>query len=363
MKIIAFYLPQFHETEYNNRWWGNGYTDWVAAQNARPLFKGHNQPRVPLENNYYDLSDESACTWKWQAELAKENSIYGFCIYHYWFAGKKVLERPVEILRMHPEIDIHYSFCWDSTTWKRTWYGNTKEQEVLIQQDYGDFEIWKKHFMDLLPYFQDERYIKIDNKPVFHIYRTSDILCIEDMKDCWDRLAQENGFDGVYLISGDMEDRNAEIKAIDAYYNYEPNYICNKKYTSWIVQKAVIRAGIIKRFNKYLGTSFFPDKRSAKGIYELIERDGERKEKKTFLGIFSDYDDTPRRQKKGTVYYQNKPEYFERCLRRQIEKSKQMGNEYLFVTAWNEWGEGAYLEPDEALGTTYLEIIKRVMRE
>lgn len=363
MKIVAFYLPQFYENEYNNKWWGEGYTDWVAAKNAQPLFRGHNQPRIPLDNNYYDLSDRDASVWKWQTDLAKEYGIYGFCIYHYWFAGKKVLDKPVEILRDHPEIDIHYSFCWDSSSWKRNWYGHTREQEILIEQDYGDARMWEQHFNDLLPYFLDERYIKIENKPVFHIYKTADIPCIDEMKKCWDRLAKEHGFDGVYLISGDLGDRDNEHKGINAYYNYEPNHIFHQYYSSWDVQRSVIRAGIIKRINKYFGTSFFPDKRSAKKSYRLIEKGKESNNKKTFLGIFSDYDDTPRRQLKGTIYYQNKPKYFEHCLKKQIEKSKEMGNEFLFITAWNEWGEGAYLEPDERLGTTYLEIIQKVLRK
>lgn len=363
MKIIAFYLPQFHETEYNNEWWGKGYTDWVAAKGAKSLFKGHNQPRVPLNQNYYDLSDKDANTWRWQAELAKKYGVYGFCIYHYWFAGRKVLNTPVEILREHPEIDIHYSLCWDSTTWKRTWYGNTKEQEVLIQQDYGDSIIWEKHFNDLLPFFLDDRYIKIENKPVFHIYRTIDMECLDEMKACWDNLAKEQGFNGVYIISGDLVGRDRARTGIDAYYNYEPNHVCSRYYSSWSIQSAVLRAGIVKRINRYFGTTFFPDKRSAKKIYKLIENDNEQCDKKIFLGLFPDYDDTPRRQMKGVVYCNNTPQYFEKCLEKQVKKSKEMGNEFLFITAWNEWGEGAYLEPDEKLGMTYLEIIQRVLRK
>lgn len=363
MKIIAFYLPQFHETEYNNEWWGKGYTDWMAAKNAKPLFEKHNQPRIPFNNNYYDLSETNAATWKWQAEIAKEHGVYGFCIYHYWFAGKKILNKPAEILLNHAEIDINYSFCWDSTSWKRTWYKHAVEQEILIEQDYGNIHMWEQHFNDLLPFFRDTRYMKIDNKPIFHIYRTSDIACLDEMKKCWDKLAIEQGFDGIYLISGDLGNRNNDKNGIDAYYNYEPNHVYDKYYRTWSIRSSVIRAGILKRVNKYCGTSFFPDKRSSQAIYNLIEKDEENNVKKTYLGIFSDYDDTPRRQLGGTVYCNNRPEYFKRCLKKQIEKTEKMGNEYLYITAWNEWGEGAYLEPDEKLGMTYLQIIHEVLRE
>lgn len=361
MKLVCFYLPQFHETEENNKWWGAGYTDWTAAKKATPLFGGHRQPRTPLDNNYYDLSDETAQTLAWQAKLAREYGIYGFCIYHYWFAGKKILYKPVEILRAHPEIDIHYSLCWDSKTWTRTWYAHSQEKEILIEQDYGDERMWTKHFYDLLPYFQDSRYIKKDGKPIFHIYRTEEIPCLVEMKKCWNRLAIQHGFEGIYIISGDLDNRSRKNDSIDAYYNYEPVRSFHEYRTSLYVRMTVIRAGILKRVNALLRTSFFPDKRTAKGIFRLIERKDKKYTKPVYLGIFADYDDTPRRQRKGVVYCHNKPEYFKQCLEIQIKKSISYGNEYIFMNAWNEWGEGAYLEPDSENKYMYLEIIRDVL--
>lgn len=360
MKILCFYLPQFHETKENNEWWGKGYTDWVASKNALPLYKGHQQPRIPKDGNYYDLSDESAVTLTWQANLAREHGISGFCIYHYWFAGKKILEKPAEILRKHPEIDIEYTFCWDSSTFRRTWYAHQKEQEVLLEQKFGDEKIWQWHFYDLLPYFQDKRYIKIENKPVFHIYRAASIPCLHEMKACWDELAKLNGFSGIYLISGDILNRRSGDAAIDAYYNYEPVRCFHEYRYKWFGLSAVIRAGIIKRVNRILRTEFFPDKRSARLAYLAIERDNRDYGKKTYLGLFADYDDTPRRQLRGAVYHHNKLSYFAKCLVAQILKSKRKHNEFLYINAWNEWGESAYLEPDEVNGSAYLECIKEV---
>lgn len=361
-EIICFYLPQFYETEYNNKWWGPGYTDWTAVQNAKKFFEKHKQPRVPLNNNYYDLSDESAATLKWQAELAKKYGVYGFCIYHYWFPQKKLLEKPVEILRKHKEIEIHYMLCWDSKTWKRTWYADQFEQEILLQQDFGDENIWKKHFEDLLPDFKDERYIKINNKPVFHIYRSCEISCLKEMKECWNRLAQENGFAGIYLIVGDVENRQLlnNTNAADAFYNYEPVYSSYRIRNTLYGRYIVARAGIIKRINKFLGTEIFPDIRDARIVYKKITDWKENTGKKTYLGVFCDYDDTPRRQIKGVVYNHNNVKYFENCLYRQLVRTKEMGNEFLYINAWNEWGESAYLEPDEANGYMYLETIKKV---
>ncbi|MCF2657077.1 glycoside hydrolase family 99-like domain-containing protein [Lacrimispora saccharolytica] len=364
-KIICFYLPQFHEIEENNLWWGKGYTDWIATKKATSLFKGHNQPRVPLDNNYYNLSDESARTIKWQAELAKAYGIYGFCIYHYWFAGKKLLEKPVEILRAHAEIEIKYTLCWDSKTWKRTWYSDEHEQEILIEQDYGNEEMWKNHFYDLLYYFTDERYIKLDNRPVFHIYQASKIPCLFEMMKCWNELAKQNGFKGMYIVAGGSENRNDDtlLKSVDAFYNFEPTWSFYKNAKSFLVRNSVIIAGLKKRANKLLRTNFFPDQRDAKAFYKLIEKDKNHENKKCFYGVFSDYDDTPRRKIKGTVYTNNSSSYFAECLKTQIRKSIEENNEFIYINAWNEWGEGAYLEPDNLNGYIYLETIKKVIDE
>lgn len=364
-KLICLYLPQFHETEDNNKWWGAGYTDWTAARNAKKYFKTHKQPRVPLNCRYYNLAEEDAATLKWQADMARKYGIYGFCIYHYWFGGKRELEKPVEILRNHKEIDISYCLCWDSTTWRRTWYADKFEQEILIEQDYGDKDMWRRHFEDLLPDFRDQRYIKINNRPVFHFYRAYSIGCLAEMRAFWDELARQNGFDGIYLISGDLEHRKSEklLQSVDAFYNFEPNHAFYEGRKSPYVVFTVARAGIVKRINKLFKKEYLPDIRAAKGIYDLIERYDTEPVKKTYLGLFPGYDDTPRRQIKGVVYINNRIEYFEQCLRRQLERSEKLENEFVYINAWNEWGESAYLEPDEENGYLYLETIKRVVEE
>ena len=362
-KILAFYLPQFHETEYNNEWWGKGYTDWVAAKNARPLFKGHNQPRRPLNDNYYDLADESGATWKWQADLAREHGIYGFCIYHYWFKGTGYLDTPVKILLNHPEIDINYSLCWDSGSWKRTWYANSSEFETLVQQDYGDESMWEKHFKDLLPYFKDSRYIKIDNKPVFHIYKAHLIPCLKAMRDCWNRMARNEGFAGVYLIVGDVSNRESLLDKADAFYNYQPVYSHEHGSKDAEVVSRMLLAELKKTINRLLGTKMFPDKRPAKMMYRLIKKQDKYDVGKTNYGIIADYDDTPRKQLKGVVVTENDVKYFKDALRCLLEKSCQKGNNFVYITAWNEWGESSYLEPDAVNGTKYLEAVKEAVGE
>ena len=194
MKIIAFYLPQFHEIPENNEWWGNGFTEWVNVKAAKPLFKGHEQPRIPLNKNYYNLLDNN--TIRWQIDLAKKYGVYGFCFYHYWFDGHMLLQKPMEIMKNDSNLNIPYCICWANENWTNAWKadGNVK---TLIQQKYGDKEEWKKHFLYLLSFFKDPNYILEDNKPFFVIYRPEIIPCLNNMLDYWQELAKENGFNGI----------------------------------------------------------------------------------------------------------------------------------------------------------------------
>lgn len=235
-KIIAFYLPQYHRVIENDEWWGKGFTDWVSTRNAEPLFRGHNQPRVPLNKNYYNLLHKSVMTW--QADLAKQSGVYGFCFYHYWFGNKQLLEKPAENLFKWKDIDIHYCFSWANVTWKRSWSKyeggawiaeseNTdskgKDSGLLIKQKYGNHDDWKLHFEYLLPFFQDERYIKRDNKPIFVIYRPKDIKHIKAMIRLWNKLACENGFDGIYFVGTNCSGNWREMN-LEAVIRYEPSY-------------------------------------------------------------------------------------------------------------------------------------------
>ena len=194
MKTIAIYLPQFHEVEENNQWWGKGFTDWITVKNAQPLCAGHRQPRVPLGQNYYDLSNHDVM--QWQAKLAKRYHISGFCFYHYWFKdGRKILEKPAENLLEWMDIDMPFCFSWANQTWARTWtniqnsnawtgsdYEKSDEEEgILLRQSYGGKKEWKEHFEYLLPFFKDDRYIQYDKKPIFLIYKPEYMYCLDNM--------------------------------------------------------------------------------------------------------------------------------------------------------------------------------------
>ena len=234
MKIISMYLPQFHRVKENDEWWGEGYTEWTAVKNAGKLYEKHIQPKVPLNENYYDLVEKS--TMEWQAGLMSRYGIDGQCFYHYWFKdGKQILEKPAENLIRWTDIDMGFCFCWANETWARTWSRIQekngwaaqfeKEEEhigsgILLEQQYGGEKDWRIHYDYLKEFFKDERYIKHNEKPLFLIYKPYLITCLGAMVSCWNRWAVEDGFQGIYVIGA-----NADIdteKQLDAVLNHEP---------------------------------------------------------------------------------------------------------------------------------------------
>ncbi len=361
MKIISMYLPQYHTFPENDAWWGEGYTEWVAVKRAKPLYHGHIQPRVPLDNRYYDLVNDGVETWKWQAELAKKYGVYGFCIYQYWFMGKQLMQKPMEILLAHPEIDLHYSICWANESWTRTWYD--LDEEILMKQEYGTKADWKKHFDYLLPFFQDTRYMKTDNKPIFHIYRTADIECLNEMLSCFRQWAVEAGFDGLYIVSAKTAARqDARTEQIDGYYYFEPGYTLKHDFNAY--QKLCYNASVFikSRLNKVLTRKILERCIPADWILKKIAvRDYSAENE--FPGLIPDWDNTPRRDYKGLVYRGTTPEKFEVCLQTIKQKIEHKKLNHVYINAWNEWGEGAMLEPDENRGYGYLEAIQKVGSE
>lgn len=340
MKVIAYYLPQFHEIEENNRAWGKGFTEWDNVKKAEALFVGHNQPREPLNDNYYNLLDIN--TIKWQAGLAKKYGVYGFCFYHYWFRdGKHVLEKPSELILEHTEIDIPFCFSWANEPWTKTWHGAAGEKEVLIEQRYGKEEQWKAHFEYLLPFFKDSRYITIDGKPVFLIYQINKIGCFNQMMDYWNALSRENGLSGIYII--DMLTVDGKIcknRRVSASVAFEPG-------------KALRRT---REKNESL-----PVIRSYGDTCKKMLAAPHKKNE--YRAVFVDYDDSPRRGINGTIFKGSTPEEFGKYLQKTIELSEREGNDIVFVNAWNEWGEGNYLEPDKRNGYRYLEALQKALEK
>jgi len=358
MKILAFYLPQYHEIEENNVWWGKGYTEWNAVRNAKPLFRGHYQPKEPLNDNYYDLSKEDGTTWQWQADLARNYGIDGFCIYHYWFKDcKKLLETPAEILLKHREINIEYCFCWANEPWKRTWY--SYNEEVLLPQEYGTEKEWIEHYNYLRQFFLDERYIKINNMPLIQIYRTAAIDKLKEMHKTWNELARRDGYDGIHIMAGKTSfNEDKRYQEIDSFYRFEPAYTTHYGMPKWARIQSYLRRLIVIQLNKILKNKHIQTIEDIRILYKYISLEFAENEKKVYPGICPMWDNTPRKQWKGRYLKNASPKLFEEELNK--IKNRMEEDDMLFINAWNEWSEGTYLEPDKVNEYKYLEAIKKI---
>lgn len=356
VKLLAFYLPQFHEIPENNQWWGQGFTEWVNVKKSRPIFWGQNQPRVPLKDNYYDLSYSNVM--EEQMRLAKKYGIYGFCFYHYWFDGKKMLEKPVELLLNNNKAKLNFCLSWANEPWTKAWHGNGGEKKVLIRQKYGGPDQWTQHFNYLLQFFQDKRYIKINNKPMFLIYRINEMDRYNEMLKLWDKLALENGFDGMHIVSMTAwKERQPKSKFISAKTDFVPGkWLRNQSYSYIKSLKHTIfeKYDRINFWNRLMCNRFDYDKVNK----EFLKQNHNRHE---YRCAFVDFDDTARRGKRATIFFGSTPKKFEKYLSESINKSIAENNEFLFINAWNEWGEGAYLEPDKKYRYGYLNAVKRAI--
>jgi len=367
-KLIAMYFTQLHAIPENDKWWGKGFTDWNNVKKAEPKIGGHYQPRVPLDNNYYDQSQVE--TIRAQIELAKKYGLYGFCHYHYWFDGKQLLETPTNIVLDKPDLDFPFCLSWANETWSRRWDG--RNHHILIKQTHPPLEeSWEKHFQYLIRAWTDPRAIKIDNKPVFVIYRPHNIERINDMIAYWKRRAQDYGLDGLYIMAQkQIEFPNRDCVAeFDAIFQFQPFEAIdfsagdtrNRKLykfiwslPQWLQEWLRNIRGIFKN-----PLTFY----DYDSVWEHVIKDHPDEKLKTFKGAFVDWDNTARYGDRATIFKGANPERFEYWFSKLVDVvCKQVENErYIFLNSWNEWAECAYLEPDEKNKYEYLEAVKKVL--
>lgn len=361
MKVIAFYFPQFHAIPENDRWWGEGFTDWTKVKAAVPQYKGHQQPEVPHEQNYYSLLDQEIQVQ--QAQLAEQYGLDGFCYYHYWFEGKLLLEKPMENMLKNKEIRMPFCISWANETWARTWDG--QEDNILIQQNYNeDRAAWKRHFEYLLPFFQDERYIKHEEKPMFLIYKPQFITKCREMLGYWNELAVEAGFPGLYLgyQHHSAFDYDMEKQGFDFGVEFEPFYTVRefKKEIKGPVNKLRYALKQPDWLKRKLAEKVFH--KPVIFDYDLVwKRILQRTPEKENImpGAFPSWDNTPRRGNCANIFRGASPEKFRAYYQQRVKRAKEAYQaKYLFINAWNEWAEGAHLEPDERNGNGYLEALK-----
>ena len=383
MKVIAFYLPQFHTIPENDEWWGKGFTEWINVKKATPLFDGHHQPKIPLNDNYYNLLDDDVKMW--QADLAKKYGIYGFCYYHYWYNGKMLLEKPMEQMLANKRIDIPFCIWWCNHAWTKAWVGDDKK--VLISQKYGDKSEWIEHYNYLRKFFLDKRYILNNNKPILGIYNPVPIINISDMKDCWNTLAKKDGFDGIDLMCSIKS--YSTVKTYPNIYDYfdhfvewgfslaaEKDHISSRsKIKSLLVQ---LKNVINFKYEKTTGHSltaidWVKEFRARLNNNKTIKKYDYDKiwnymisikpySKKSIPAAFVNWDNTARYGINGSVMVNDSPVKFEKYLSKQIDNAKKNYNcDMIFLAAWNEWSEWSVLEPDQENGYAYLEAVKNAL--
>lgn len=359
MKKFAFFLPQFHEIPENNAWWGDGFTEWTNVKKATALYAGHQQPKEPYDGVYYNLLDKETVIK--QTQMMQAYGVDGLIYYHYYFCGKKLLEKPAENLLRWKDIDQNFFFCWANHSWQKTWNGSS---EILQEQRYGTEKEWLEHFQYLLPFFQDPRYEKKDNKPVFMIFKC-DFPEKKELFDFLDMKCQENGFDGIYLIEtyggnyakpGDYETFKNQIAGCTQRIFFREMNVSNKLYVhraEYFPYRVIrrIKKSIYKMLNKpYVLVA------SGNMLYKAII-EMEPYQEDVLHGLFFEWDNTPRHGIRGHVISAPSKKMFFRAM------NKMKNDDYVFFNAWNEWCEGMIMEPTKENGFKYLEWIKEWTEE
>lgn len=370
-KLIAFYFPQFHSTVENDEWWGEGFHDWKLVKEATPLFRGHNQPRLPIDQDYYNPCNKE--TLLKQVALAKEYGVGGFMLYHYWFDGKLLLEKPLEMIRDNKEIDFPFCICWANESWTRSWAG--RPDVYLQQQQHSpDPNIWTDHFNYLLPFLKDERAIKKDGKPIIIIYQPHLIVDTKQMFELWNRLARDNGLEGIYYIANKNHNYATNTSFLENYNGLlkfqprEANTSPDNNHKSILDRMQFLRIlpdGIIRYLRKIKQEICQYSVISSEYIWQIIQKNAYKNDYPKYdLDIyesgFFEWDNTPRYKKKAKIFLPMTRYQKLNNLRLLQKKAIEHNSEFIFWNAWNEWSESSYLEPDTNLGYENLEIVKEI---
>lgn len=344
-RLIAFYLPQYHPVEANDKFWGKGFTEWTNVTKAKPLYWGHQQPKLPADLGFYDLRVPEAR--EQQAMLAQEYGIEGFCYWHYWFGnGERVLEKIFNEVLASGQPDFPFCLGWANESWTGRWHGLDKQ--VIFEQKYPGTKDFEQHFYTVLPAFKDKRYIQINGKPVFMVYQPKQIKPnAQTFINLWNELAKKEGLDGIYFIG--IENKwQPDEDGFDACTSTAPHFIKKAKNQFLFLLKTLLfnRLPLIYSYKKLM----------------LLEKNRVLR-KNEYPVVVTNWDNTPRSKYNGFILSNSTPENYKDWLNNAIDKVKDRNDDekVVFLKSWNEWAEGNYLEPDRKLGLKYLEITKEVI--
>ena len=354
-RVLAMYLPQYHPIPENDAAWGKGFTEWTNVAQARPLFWGHYQPKIPADLGFYDLRMPEVR--EAQAEMAREAGIEGFMYWHYWFGnGKMLLERPFEEVLASGKPDFPFCLGWANHSWMtKTWKkGNVfQKNPMIMEQLYPGHEDHVSHFNYCLPAFKDKRYIKVDNKPVFAVFSPKDMPDAQQFTSTWQQLAKENGLPGIHFVgirTSDVSIEDVLNMGFDAVNNRD------MKQAQFKIEKCMLWSRIRIKLND-LG---IPARYNYTKIVDyMLSSEDMRVE--VYPTILSGYDRTARAGGKTVVYEHYNPTTFGEHVAKVIEKvsSKDFEHRIVFLKSWNEWGEGNYVEPDLKYGHGFLDALKK----
>lgn len=345
MEILAFYLPQFHPIPENDDWWEPGFTEWSNVARARPLFRDHHQPRLPADLGFYDLRVPEVRAA--QAELARSHGVTGFIYWHYWFGGRKLLERPFEEVLASGRPDFPFAIAWANHSWNDTWLGGPPR--LLLEQTYPGFEDDKAHFKYLQTAFEDRRYIRINGKPLLFIFRPGMVPDLAEFVEVWQKFAASLG--GLYLV------------ACGPYLDLKETAAAGFDAVAYIAKPfATDRA--LSRMRTFLRTHHllrgphrfqYADHCTSAPDYDVPCT--------PVPCVWPNWDDTPRRGRRGVVAVDSTPERFERQIRSALEIARRApsSEQMLIIKSWNEWAEGNYMEPDQQFGRGWLEALARAV--